>query len=140
MFKSFTLFSLIVMLLFGSDITWARFKRVAQIPNGDVNKCATCHTNPAGGGARNDFGKAVGANLDSNGDVIWRYALARLDSDGDGIPNGVELQDANALWTSGSSAPGILDRVRNPGDTGSSHDDVLTVQFEGMDPHDGQSF
>jgi hypothetical protein len=131
----------LILVLVVSNDSWARQKRPGQIPNGTKNACANCHINPQGGGPRNAFGQAVEANfLDDNGDVIWNYALAKLDSDGDGIPNGVELQDANAFWSIGSPAPGLLDRVRNPGNESSTHDDVLTVQFEKMNPHLGQLF
>jgi hypothetical protein len=133
--------SLFFFIIVTTNDSLARQKRVAQIPNGSENACANCHINPAGGGARNAFGQDVQANfLDGSGDVIWSYALAKLDSDGDGIPNGVELQDPNALWIEGAPGPGLLDRVRNPGEAGSSHDDVLTIQLEDMDPHLGQLF
>ncbi len=132
---------LIIFTVFISKESWALGKRVDQIPNGPENACANCHINPAGGGARNAFGLEVQSNfLDGNGDVTWIYELARLDSDGDGIPNGVELQDPNALWIEGAPGPGLLDRVRNPGDASSFHGDILTVQFESMDPHVGQKF
>jgi hypothetical protein len=141
MMKLFTFLSMFVLVLYFTEESWAREKRVGQIPNGSVNTCANCHNNPGGGGPRNAFGQEVEANfLDGNGDVIWTYALARLDSDGDGIPNGVELQDANALWSIGEDAPGILDRVRNPGSAASFHGDILTIQFNSMDPHVGQKF
>jgi hypothetical protein len=139
--KLFMFFYLSILVFFIVNDGLAREKRPGQIPNGSENACANCHLNPAGGGTRTDFGEDVLANfLDGNGDVIWNYALAKLDSDGDGIPNGVELQDANAFWTVGAPAPGLLDRVRNPGDANSFHGDILTVQFESMDPHVGQRF
>jgi len=132
---------MVVMLILLTDNSWARSKRVNQIPNGSVNKCANCHIDPGGGGPRNDFGIAVQSNfLDGSGNVIWSYDLAKLDSDGDGLPNGVELLDPNAEWSIGSPAPGLLDRVRLPGDNTSKHGDVLTVQFKGMTPHEGQKF
>ncbi len=132
---------MIAFLLLTINNLTARSKRVSQIPNGSVNACANCHVNPAGGGVRNAFGQEVEANsLDNNGDVIWEYALARLDSDGDGIPNGVELLDPNAFWSENMPAPGELDRVRNPGNANSFHGDILTVQFEEMTPHVGQKF
>ena len=139
--KLFMLFFFLIVFFAVLNDSWARSKRVGQIPNGNVNTCANCHNNPSGGGSRNAFGQDVQANfLDGNGDVTWIYALAKLDSDNDGIPNGVELQDPNALWIEGAPGPGLLDRVRNPGDATSFHGDILTVQFEGMAPHVGQRF
>ncbi|RMD49304.1 MAG: hypothetical protein D6830_05190, partial [Ignavibacteria bacterium] len=41
--------------------TEARPKRVNQIPNGSVNRCANCHVDPNGGGPRNAFGQLVEA-------------------------------------------------------------------------------
>ena len=133
-------YSLVILMLTGMvhDAS-ARQKRPGQIPNGNVNNCANCHENPAGGGTRNAFGQDVEEGfLDGSGDVMWNYALAMLDSDNDGIPNGVELQDPNARWVMGAEAPGTLAMVRNPGDPASFLGEVLTVQFSGMTPHLGQ--
>lgn len=128
-----------VILAFSGDL-FARGKRVDQIPNGNVNTCSNCHINPNGGGARNDFGLEIqNGFLDGNGDVIWNYDLAKLDSDGDGIPNGVELQDANGLWSVGMPQPGDLNRVTNPGTANVEEPFTITVQFSGMNPHVGQT-
>lgn len=87
---------------------------VSQIPNGAVNSCATCHTSNSNF-SFNSFGSAIKSGFMSSGKVVWKAALATLDSDGDGFSNGVELQDPNGLWSNGSPAPGNANSVSNPG-------------------------
>lgn len=97
-----------------------RSKRVNQIPNGNVFRCANCHIDPSGGGARTSFGEVVRQNyLDAGGNVIWNQALAQNDADGDGVTNGQELLDPNGTWTMGASNPGEATLVSNPGDPNS---------------------
>jgi hypothetical protein len=91
---------------------WARDRFPGFVPNGNVHGCATCHVDPAGGGARNAFGRDVGASL--AGSVPDWTALFDLDSDGDGQTNGQELGDPCGRWrpreapdrTTGISLPG----------------------------------
>lgn len=112
-----------------TTLSQARSKRVSQIPNGSKFGCANCHINPNGGGARNAFGQAVqNGFLDGNGDVTWNASLAGLDSDGDGVSNGAELQDANGTWNIGESQPGSVDLVSNPGDASSTTDVAELLQ------------
>lgn len=98
----------------------ARPFRINLIPNGPVNGCANCHINPAGSGARNAFGKAVGALVTPNGqEEFWSAALAAADSDGDGASNGLELQDPAGAWKRGDPQPGDSSKVTKPGDPNS---------------------
>lgn len=92
--------------------------RVGLIPNGDKFSCGNCHIFP--GGPRNPFGQAV-EQLVTPGSTVefWGTALAALDSDGDGVSNGLELQDPDGVWRPGDPAPGILALVTNPGDAAS---------------------
>jgi hypothetical protein len=84
---------------------------VSDLPNGGINRCAACHTNPSpGSSARTAFGTAFA----SNGHV-WNSALATQDNDGDGFTNGTELQDPTGAWTTGQAAPGIAALVSSPG-------------------------
>ncbi len=96
----------------------ARPFRVGLIPNGDKFSCSNCHIFP--GGPRNPFGQAV-EQLVTPGSTVefWGTALAALDSDGDGVSNGLELQDPDGVWRPGDPAPGILTLVTNPGDPAS---------------------
>jgi len=97
--------------------SYARSYRVNLIPNGTVNTCSNCHINPGGGGTRNVFGKAVEQLINQGaGDSFWGAALAKMDSDGDGVMNGVELQDTDGTWRPGNPAPGVLAKVTKPGD------------------------
>jgi dopamine beta-monooxygenase len=101
----------------------ARNVRVAQIPNGAVNGCATCHMSASGGDARNAFGKMVGQQFltagDFTGRVIWGPELAQLDADGDGFTNGEELGDPDGVWSRGSTSPGDPASVTSPADPAS---------------------
>jgi hypothetical protein len=93
----------------------ARPHRVAQVPNGSVNSCLTCHKFAAGG-VRNVFGHTIESNfLTPSGDVIWNSSLAAIDSDGDQRSNGTELLDPNGAWTTGTASPGNPALVTNPG-------------------------
>jgi hypothetical protein len=95
--------------------TQARNFRVAQVPNGNVFGCATCHFSAGGGGTRNVFGQAVGAITGSSSLPFWTAALATADSDGDGFTNGEELGDPEGDFT---VIPGA--QITRPGDATSS--------------------
>lgn len=107
-------------LVLCSSLAAARPVRVAQIPNGSVKSCASCHISPSGGGPRNAFGQEIEANFlsvpGSAGIVLWGPQLAALNSDGDTKSNGLELQDPNGSWTMGSAPPGDPGLVTNPGE------------------------
>jgi hypothetical protein len=133
--------ALLFVISYGTSAQ-ARPHRVAQIPNGAVNACWNCHINPGGGGPRNAFGTVIEhrflTEIGPNGDVTWVPLLASLDSDNDGVSNGQELQDSYGLWTEGEPDPGDPLAVTHPGDDTSTPLSVLTMHFEGMDPHVGQ--
>jgi hypothetical protein len=46
----------------------------------------------------------------------WTTTLAALDSDGDGITNGVELGDPYGVWSFNKPDPGNPFRITNPDD------------------------
>lgn len=116
--KNYVMVVLLVVALLSVD-SFARDKRVNQVPNGNKFNCTTCHTGY--GGPRNDFGKAIeGGFLDANGDVVWGPALAALDSDQDGVSNGEELQDPTGTWAIGQANPGEASLLSNPGDPNST--------------------
>ncbi|HOJ59778.1 MAG TPA: hypothetical protein PK878_05795 [bacterium] len=108
------------VLLLTPDLGTARDFRVNLIPNGTVYGCATCHTSPAGGGARNAFGQAVEALVAPGSTAaFWSAALAAADADGDGASNGLELQDPAGTWRPGDPRPGDASKVTHPGDPNS---------------------
>lgn len=80
---------------------------VSQIPNGSIFSCGTCHTVSFGWNA---FGQGFKQN-----NRVWNAALARLDSDGDGLTNGQELGDPDG---EGTPMPGVW--ISNPGDPSSN--------------------
>ena len=66
-------------------------------------RCATCHVNPNGGGARNLFGQSYEtAVVDGRGS--WSD-ICGLDADEDGFTNGQELLDPDCMWSAGDSTP-----------------------------------
>jgi hypothetical protein len=113
-----TLLLALFLLLLGGE-AMARSFRVAQIPNGAVDQCLACHTSGNSGGSRNSFGTEIEQNFLSPpgafGSVVWGPALAALDSDGDGVDNGTELNDSSGAWAAGTPAPGDPNDVTNPG-------------------------
>ncbi len=93
----------------------ARSWRPAQLPNGQVFNCATCHVRTSGGGPRNAFGEAVRSLVNPGSRTpFWGPVLARLDSDGDGFTNGQELGDPEG---DGTPTPGA--EVTHPGNPSS---------------------
>ena len=96
----------------------ARSTRVAQIPNGAVAGCSTCHVE-ADYSMRNAFGQDVESTLEGtpleSADVAW-MSVCSLDSDNDGESNGAELGDPCCMWTD-AQAP--LDTASLPGDANS---------------------
>ncbi len=114
---SYLFLSLVLVLTSASSVS-ARSKRVNQIPNGSVNRCANCHVSASGGGARNSFGNAINGGFltasGNAGNVVWNSSIASMDSDGDGFTNGEELGDPN-----GTGSPISGAQVTNPGDANS---------------------
>lgn len=103
-----------LFLVGAAAVAHARPFRVAQVPNGAVNSCLTCHVGT--GGPRNPFGQTIqGGFLDPEGNVLWGPALAALDSDSDGTSNGGELLDPAGSWGEGQPDPGTPAAVRRPG-------------------------
>ncbi len=116
--KKGIIYIFIFLVLATSTILISRSFRVDKIPNGNKFNCANCHVSSAGGGARNDFGQDVEQRVTPGGtENFWDSSLANIDSDGDGFTNGVELQDPNGTWTSGSI--GNFSLVTNPGNANS---------------------
>ena len=96
----------------------ARGFRLSQMPNATPvgAGCNLCHTT-GGGTPRNDFGLAVEALVTPNGqEIFWGPELAALDSDGDGVSNGVELGDPDGVWVVGEADPSDAANISHPGD------------------------
>ena len=120
MIRIVSLLPLLFALLLLHGEAEARAFRVAQIPNGSEDGCGGCHISQISGGPRNAFGIEIQQNFLSPpgsafGSVVWGSALANLDSDGDGVSNGSELNDPNGIWQFGDAAPGDPNDVTNPG-------------------------
>ncbi|ETV95194.1 hypothetical protein H310_11456 [Aphanomyces invadans] len=114
-----------------SALVDGRPQYAALIPNGENvdGYPAVGHTNDAGGGARNAFGK------DFSSEGSWTIRLCKLDSDGDGLTNGQELGDPCCTWQVGAT-PNQTVSLSNPGLVGSVRDKALatSVKCEGDSP------
>ncbi|HEX3073868.1 MAG TPA: hypothetical protein VHP30_09675, partial [Ignavibacteriales bacterium] len=128
---------ILFLLILSAGLIYGRPHRVGQIPNGAVNGCSNCHMSPSGGDARNAFGQLVEAKFLSGGNVVWGPELAMIDSDGDGVSNGAELQDPYGAWAPGQPDPGSSSSVTLPGVSSSVNYGKATVNFSSMDPHIG---
>ncbi len=119
-------------LTIAAGISVARDVYESYIPNsdytfrisGNTTSCQTCHVGPSNG-PLNAFGADVKATLREDGRPDWK-ALAALDSDGDGQPNGYELGDPSGDWRIGNQRP--YGTVTNPADARSSSDAPLAIQ------------
>merc|ERR1719453_1838938 len=101
---------------------------VGSLPNGfqvkgPRNPMAIGHVNPHGRGERNQFGIDF-----HNNNYKWTKVLCRMDSDGDGMTNGMELGDPDCKWKKGKGPPSRTTDITHPGipdvNTGSSSQSV----------------
>ena len=91
----------------------------ASIPNGDKVKDGNGDAAPGvgheritGGGTKNQFGLDF---MECPGPCkSWTKALCEMDSDKDGLSNGVELGDPNCVWSKGE-APAETTGISHPG-------------------------
>ena len=90
----------VAFFLTAFDVAWARPYRVGKIPDAKLG-CSACHVNPAGGGARNSFGKDYEIVGMSSGDK-YTDELGSKDSDGDGYSNAQEFAAGTHPGDSGS--------------------------------------
>jgi hypothetical protein len=99
-----------------ADQADARPFRPFKVPNYAAvgEECSLCH-NTFGGSPRNSFGLDVEALVTPDGEeIFWGPELAALDSDGDGVPNGVELGDPDGTWQEGDPDPGDPATITDP--------------------------
>lgn len=116
--KKIYIYIFLFLVITTATVLLSRSWRVQQIPNGSKFSCSNCHVDPNGGGTRNAFGQDVEQRVTPGStNNFWSAALANMDSDGDGFTNGVELQDPNGTWTSGTI--GDFNLVTNPGNASS---------------------
>ena len=107
----------------------ARSFRLNMVPNaGTVDvSCNLCHTSPHDI-RHNAFGLDIQQLVTPNGqEIFWGPKLAALDSDGDGVPNGVELGDPAGSWTAGADQPGEAASITHPGDAASFIETITAV-------------
>ncbi len=80
-----------IFIVFWQSDARARPHRVAQVPNGSVFGCATCHETEEGGDGRNPFGQSIESeflsSVSDSGNVLCGADLVARDSDGDGFTN-----------------------------------------------------
>jgi hypothetical protein len=103
--------ALVLAILTGSNLSFARPEYQDRVPNARINACITCHQQPTGGPGWNPFGLDFRANV-----FAWNQALAGKDSDSDGYTNGVELGDPEGTWQVSNPQPGNPALVSKPGD------------------------
>ena len=101
------------------------------VPNGvrvpDV--VALGHLNTKGGGALNQFGRAL-----ARAKYKWTRELCNEDSDGDGVSNGMELGDPCCMWREGG-VPLRAWQLSHPGDAKfAAHVDVNCSAIEQENP------
>jgi hypothetical protein len=115
--KAFGFFTLVgAMTFLGATGALAKSNFPSLIPNGISASCLNCHNDTSGGADNlNVMGNDVQANL-SEGVPDWS-ALYKLDSDGDGASNGLELGDPCGTWDGTIGNEDRQDDISNPGDS-----------------------
>lgn len=89
--KKYVLILVLLLLFLITILAYGRDFRLVLLPDKGKNfGCATCHISPAGGGAKNAFGRDWEAIAIPNGDK-YVPVLANRDSDGDGFKNDAEF-------------------------------------------------
>lgn len=85
------IFSACFLLWIWVSVSSSRAFRLEKLPDKGKNwNCATCHNDPAGGGAQNAFGKDYREIALPAGDRYTKE-LGQKDSDGDGFTNDEEF-------------------------------------------------
>ncbi len=116
--------------LFAATTVQARVTYTQDIPNGMAFECDTCHTTEP---ALNWFGSDILLSYDDEQKVKWARVYD-MDSDGDGLTNGVELGDPCGVWTRGATP--YSEDVSDPGDLESVLSDPDLGDCDPVDPGD----
>src|SRR5262249_5848981 len=104
-----------------------------QDPDANVVFVDLAHMTPFGV-AFHDINNAITTDMSQ---WKWRPQVAAADSDGDGFPNGWELQDPNRPWLPGDPLPGVSALVTHPGRS-DQKPPLIVLSTNALDPNTPQ--